>query len=53
MLAQRFRVSRNPYYSSALRDAEAAIKVMQMDNNSGSWANPWAVADNSGSSWGI
>lgn len=52
MLAQRFRVSRNPYYSSALRDAEDSLKTMQMDNNSGNWANPWKVADNSGTNWG-
>lgn len=56
MLAQRFRASRNPYYSSALRDAENSIKIMKMHNDTGSWANPWKVADNSGSvfgdSWG-
>lgn len=52
MLAQQFRVSRNPYYSSALRDSEASIKTMQIDNNSGSWANPWSQADNSGTMWG-
>jgi len=51
-LAQRFRASRNPYYSSALRDSENSLKVMQMDNNSGTWANPWSVPDNSGSNWG-
>lgn len=52
MLAMRFRVSRNPYYSSALRDAEDALKIMKMDNDSGSWANPWKMADNSGTVWG-
>lgn len=52
MLAQRFRVSRNPYYSSAKADAEDLLRVMQMTNNSGSWANPWKVTDNSGSYWG-
>ncbi len=52
MLAQRFRASRNPYYSSAFKDAEEALKVMQFDNNSGSWADPWKLADNSGSDWG-
>jgi hypothetical protein len=52
MLAQRFRVSRNPYYSSALRDAEDALRIMQMDNNSGNWADPWSVPDRSGSVWG-
>jgi len=53
MLSQQFRVARNPYYSSALRDAENAIRVMKMDNDSGSWANPWSEADNSGTSWGL
>lgn len=52
MLAQQFRASRNPYYSSALRDAEDALKTMQIDNNSGTWANPWSQTDNSGTSWG-
>lgn len=52
MLAQQFRVSRNPYYSSALRDSEASIKTMQIDNNSGTWANPWTITDNSGMNWG-
>lgn len=52
MLANRFRVSRNPYYNSALRDAENALRQMKMDNDSGSWANPWKLADNSGSQWG-
>jgi hypothetical protein len=52
MLAMRFRASRNPYYESALRDSEDLLKTMKMDNDSGSWANPWKVADNSGSSWG-
>lgn len=52
MLASRFRASRNPYYSSALRDSEDALKTMQIDNNSGSWANPWSLSDHSGSSWG-
>lgn len=53
MLAQQFRVARNPYYSSALRDSEDALKIMQTDNNSGSWANPWTMADNAGTSWGV
>lgn len=52
MLAMRFRASRNPYYQSALRDSEDALKLMQMDNNSGSWNNPWKVSDHSGSVWG-
>lgn len=52
MLAQRFRASRNPYYSSALRDAENSIKVMKMHNDSGSWSNPWKVPDRSGTVFG-
>ena len=51
-LANRFRGSRNPYYTSAKKDAEDVLKTMQLQNNSGSWANPWKLADNSGSSWG-
>lgn len=52
MLAQQFRAARNPYYTSALKDSENTIRVMQIDNNSGNWANPWTVADNSGAQWG-
>jgi hypothetical protein len=52
MLANRFRVSRNPYYNSAKIDAEDCLKTMQADNNSGNWANPWQLVDNSGSVWG-
>lgn len=52
MLANRFRGSRNPYYSTAKQDAEDVLKIMQMDNNSGSWANPWSLPDNSGTQWG-
>ncbi len=52
MLANQFRASRNPYYSSALRDAENCLKKMQTDNNSGTWANPWSMGDTSGTSWG-
>lgn len=53
MLAQRFRGSRNPYYASAKADAEDILKTMQMDNNSGTWANPWKLPDRSGTSWGV
>lgn len=54
ILANRFRASRNwTAYQTAKRDSENALKVMQMDNNSGSWSNPWKVADNSGSSFGV
>lgn len=52
MLAMRFRGSRNPYYNTALRDSEDALKIMKLDNDSGSWASPWSMADNSGSAWG-
>lgn len=53
ILAQRFRVSRNwSAYQTAFRDAEDALKIMKMDNDSGNWANPFKLPDNSGSSWG-
>jgi hypothetical protein len=52
MLSNRFRASRNPYYQSALRDAEDALRIMQTDNNSGSYANPWKLPDNSGAQFG-
>lgn len=52
MLANRFRGSRNPYYESAKSDAEDALRTMQAINNSGSWANPWKLQDNSGTRWG-
>jgi hypothetical protein len=53
MLYPRFRASRNPYLNTALRDAEEALKGMQMSNNSGTWANPWTVADTSGTEFGL
>ena len=53
MLYPRFRASRNPYMNTALRDAEEALKNMQQDNNSGTWANPWQVEDTSGSEFGV
>jgi hypothetical protein len=52
MLANRFRGSRNPYYGSAKTDAEDVLKTMKMTNDSGNWADPWKLPDNSGSSWG-
>lgn len=52
MLAMQFRAARNPYYSSALKDSENTIRTMQLDNNSGTWANPITMADTSDSSWG-
>jgi hypothetical protein len=52
-LSNRFRASRNwTGYQTALRDAEEALKNMKQDNDSGTWANPWKVADNSGTIWG-
>jgi hypothetical protein len=51
-LWSRFRGSRNPFSDEAKSDAEDILKTMQLDNNSGSWANPWSLADNSGSTWG-
>lgn len=53
MLGNRFRASRNwSAYQSAKRDSEDALKIMQMDNNSGTWSNPWKLADYSGGSFG-
>src|ERR1035437_10042712 len=52
MLANRFRGSRNPYYQAALRDSEDMLKIMQMENMSGTWANPWKLQDNSGAAFG-
>ena len=53
MLAQRFRVTRNySAYQTAFRDAEDALKNMKTTNDSGNWAAPWKVADNSGTVWG-
>lgn len=52
MLAMQFRAARNPYYGSALKDSENTIRLMQLDNNSGSWDNPPTLADTSDSQWG-
>lgn len=52
-LYPRFRASRNPYLNTALRDAEEALKNMQQDNNSGTWANPPTVGDTSITEWGM
>lgn len=52
MLANRFRGSRNPYANDAKNDAEDVLKTMQMENNSGNWADPWKLADNSGAQFG-
>lgn len=52
MLASRFRGSRNPFRGDAKADAENAVRIMQLKNNSGTWANPWTMADTSGSTWG-
>lgn len=51
-LAMRFRGSRNPYYKDAKNDAEDILKTMQMENNSGSWADPWQLADHTGGTFG-
>ena len=51
-LANRFRGSRNPYYQSAKNDAEDILKTMQLENNSGNWADPWKMADNSSGRFG-
>lgn len=53
MLANRFRGSRNPYASDAKADAENLLKTMQLQNISGTWADPWKVADNSGTVFGF
>lgn len=53
MLAMQFRAARNPYYSSALKDSENTIRLMQLDNNSGNWALPPTLTDNSGSAFGV
>lgn len=52
MLANRFRASRNPYTNSAKSDAENAVKVMQIENNSGNLANPPIMSDTSGTMFG-
>lgn len=45
-LAHRFRASRNwSAYQITKRDAEDSLRTMQLDNNSGTWANPWRVPD--------
>lgn len=53
MLYNRLRTSRNPYMNTALRDSEDMLKIMKMDNDSGTWANPAKVPDRSGSAWGF
>lgn len=53
MLTNRWRVTQNTLgYQTAVRDAEAALGNMKQDNDSGTWANPWKLADYSGSIWG-
>lgn len=51
-LANRFRGSRNPYYQSAKNDAEDVLRTMQMENNSGNWADPWKLEDHSAGRFG-
>lgn len=53
MLANRFRASRNPYYGSASKDAEDALRIMQGENNSGNWSQPPTMADTSGTGFGV
>lgn len=52
MLANRYRASRNPYYGTAKQDAENMLGQMKLENNSGTWTNPWTVPDTSGSVFG-
>jgi hypothetical protein len=53
MLAMRFRNTRNyPSYQTALRDAEEALKLMKIKNNSGTYFNQWSMQD-SGSGFGV
>jgi len=52
ILANLFRASRNPYYASALRDSESAIKTMKLDNEGGTWANAPYMYDRSNSVFG-
>ena len=52
MLANRYRASRNPFYSDALRDSENSLAKMKMENDAGSWSQPYSVKDRSGSQWG-
>lgn len=51
-LWSRFRGTRNPYSNEAKADAEDVLKTMQLKNNSGNWADPWSLADNSGTVFG-
>lgn len=54
MLAQRFRASRNwTGFETANRDAEDALRQMQLENNAGTWNNAWQQKDHSGTSWGL
>ena len=52
-LANRFRGSRNPYYQSAKNDAEDVLRTMQLENNSGNWADPWKLTDHSSGRFGV
>lgn len=53
ILSNRFRGSSNPYFTSARNDAEDVLKIMKMSNDSGNWANPWKLPDNSGAAFGV
>lgn len=52
MLANQFRASRNPYYASAITNADEALKLMQQDNYAGNWSEPPTMGDTSGTVWG-
>jgi len=52
-LANRFRGSRNPYYQSAKNDAEDVLRTMKLEGDSGNWADPWKLADNSAGRFGL
>lgn len=51
-LSMRFRGSRNPFTTDAKKDAEDILKTMQMENNSGNWADPWRLPDHTGGRFG-
>jgi hypothetical protein len=53
MLANRFRASRNPYYTDAKQDAENSLGKMKIDNEGGNPADPPRMRDHSGSLWGL
>lgn len=52
MLCMRFMGSRNPFSAAAERRSEDMLKIMKMRNDSGNWAHPWSLPDNSGAQFG-